>query len=177
MFEFGYNIREVNRYLVLRKQIDDLMNNETGLGRNRIWIEHYSNLKDKRHVDILSKLLVLIHPNYYFDRNGRNISTSLDPSHKRSSSFKNGINSLDTCQIERLIGISCPFNAMPRQRGTCQADHHWPFSEGGPDSLANRILLCDYHNKIKTSGIYFFNWKVYPEWLDQRLEQLYNLKS
>jgi hypothetical protein len=176
MFDVSYNIQKVNEYLVLEKLMEDEMENKSNYERNHLWIDKY-NQTTKGNIEELPKLLLLVHPYYYFNSSGKKIDEHLMPKHRRGGGFSQDIGLYDPCQIGKLIDVDCPFNEDSRSRGKCHADHHWPFVLGGANSLTNRILLCSYHNAVKTSGIYFFDWKKYPEWLDERLNQMFNLKS
>jgi hypothetical protein len=144
--------------------------------KNSIWISKYEIIISSREssVDKLPHLLSLIHPDFYYNGKGQYIGENLP--WRKKNDFTSGISAEDTCQIMILSGEQCPFNRLPHVRGKCEADHVWPNSLGGPSIFDNRLLLCKYHNGMKSNNTNVFHWDQEPGWLLQYLKSLYNMK-
>lgn len=66
---------------------------------------------------------------------------------------------------------------IPELQDKCQADHKWTNSLDGPSVLENRMILCKYHNSMKSNDIYTLAWGTIPSWLRDFLELIFRLKS
>lgn len=140
-----------------------------------IWIQHFHKFADQGfNTDNLPRLLALIHPDFYF-KNTSSFDRNL--SWKDNTRFTSGITQTDRCQAREYTFIDCIFNSIPGLRGKCQADHRWPNSLGGPSVLDNRLILCRYHNGMKSNDISHFNWFAVPSWLKGYIEKIHRLKT
>ena len=153
----------------------------TNLGlneKNEYWIKLYQDSEKyikSDDIDNLHKIMVLIHPEFLYDYQGEFIGDQIGFNNR---SFSLGINDSDLCQINKITENSiCQFNIYKQIRGKCQADHYWPYSLGGPSIFENRILLCKYHNVAKSNSIMEEFWKSYPNWINDYIERMYNLKK
>jgi len=147
--------------------------------KNHIWIDKFDTLSNSLHIEdlkALPSLLALIHPEFYFSHTGRSIIANI-PWKTNGSNFYNGISKVDNCKSEVLNGKKCEFNDFPEIRLKCHADHVWPNSLGGPSILDNRLILCRFHNTMKSNSINYFNWTVFPVWLKSYLNTIYSLKK
>lgn len=161
-------------YLKTLFQIKNQMSNISYSDQDQVWIDNYQKYtKNGYNLKNLPHLLALIHPDFYVK-----INQSFEPnlSWKKKNDFTNGIRNTTNCQAIQLNNIDCIFNSMPQIRGKCEADHRWPNSLGGPSILDNRLILCRYHNGMKSNDVSSFNWGVIPGWLSDYLEQIYRLK-
>ena len=118
-------------------------------------------------------LIALIHPDFYFCQD-KPFYDNLG--WKSNTKFTSGITHTDRCQARQYTGVDCVFNSMPGIRGKCEADHKWPNSLGGPSLLDNRLILCRFHNGMKSNDISHFNWDIVPSWLEMYLGKIYRLK-
>src|SRR5438445_1592354 len=132
-----------------------------------VWIGRFGmvsdHLLDPRN---LPASLALIHPDFYTHR-GKSIKSSLQ--WEVDTDFRGGINRVDQCQAETYLGVTCMANQFPEIRGKCQADHRWPNSLGGPSLKENRIVLCRFHNGMKSNDVTRFDWSAAPVWLPKYL--------
>lgn len=94
-----------------------------------------------------------------------------------TDTFRKGISRADRCQVRKVLGVECIANRFPDVRGTCQADHVWPNSLGGPSVLENRLILCRFHNAMKSNDVAQFDWTRWPTWLRSYLELIARLKQ
>ena len=121
--------------------------------------------------------LALIHPFFYTNADGNNISESLHPPHPRNSKPSLPTeNRHHICQISTLLPSAvCPWRNVPT---TIELDHKWPYSLGGPSTLDNRLELCKDCNKNKSSSfnLYPTNRGI-PRWLSDRVQQLFEIKK
>ena len=143
--------------------------------KDAIWLLHFDHLIN--HIsDIyrLPELMALIHPDFYFYR-GQNFSSNLRSFN--APGFRNGILPTTNCMYSKITGVECVFNSFPDMRGLYEADHYWPHSLGGPSILDNRLILCKYHNGMKSNNVYSFDWKSFPSWLERYLIEIRNLKA
>lgn len=142
--------------------------------QDREWLAHFHKGTSDGYISTrLPELLALIHPDFYY-KNGTPLEGSLP---WKNNGFAAGITQTDRCRAEVYTGVECLFNQNPQIRGKCHADHVWPNSLGGPSILDNRLVLCKYHNGMKSNDIAHFNWTIIPNWLESYLQKLYRLKS
>ena len=120
-----------------------------------------------------SVALSMIHPMFY-SKNGESFAETVN--WRRDGNFTAGITDTSRCQSDDIGFGECKFNEKPSIRGKCQADHLWPHALGGPSILDNRVILCQFHNSIKGSGITHFKWTCTPIWLEGYLSQINRLK-
>lgn len=169
------NAKATNEYFRYLYNLKQKMINKTHTEKNRIWINEYENITSKGiSVKNLPKLLSLIHPDFYFNEKGEELSALLG--WNRTSKFSSDISQTSICMWGYDIGLTCIFNENRSIRGKCQADHYWPNYLGGPSIKENRLVLCKYHNNMKGSDILNYSWNLIPTWLDEYLKKLYNLK-
>ena len=72
------------------------------------------------------------------------------------------------CQSAEIWGYECPLAS-----DSFEADHLFPYAAGGPTVIENRIWLCKFHNRSKSSDIHLYPWeKGAPDWLSSRLERI-----
>ena len=78
-----------------------------------------------------------------------------------------------SCQSNLLWGYDCPFTDAPMHQ-----DHLFPYSLGGPTTGANRVILCRFHNMVKTNDIHCYPWEnteIYCEpWVDAQIHKLHS---
>lgn len=141
--------------------------------RDRVWIAECTEAIEEGFREAnLPRLLALIHPDFYY-RGGKPIASSLP---WRSREFSDDIMMSDRCQAVEYTGVECVFNHLPRVRGKCEADHRWPNSLGGPSVLDNRLILCRFHNSMKSNDVFGFDWATVPSWLEGYLTRMLSLK-
>jgi len=166
--------KKASEYLNFLYKIKKDMINKSRKEKDEIWLKYYQiATKEGYVVKNLPKLLALIYPDFYF-KNGVSFKKNLD--WEKDKSFSSGISKTDNCQSIEYTNVRCIFNEIPDIRGKCQADHRWPNSLGGPSILDNRLLLCKYHNGMKSNEISHFNWNEIPNWLNEYLEKIRRLK-
>ena len=165
---------KASEYLHALFEIKSSVINHTPNEQDSIWQDHFRYIKQHGlTTDNLPSLLALIHPDFYF-KGGVALGSQLD--RRNNTNFSGNMLSTDRCQAQEYTGSPCVFNTMPFARGKCQADHRWPSSLGGPSILDNRLILCKYHNGMKSNDIAHFNWSRLPNWLDSYLSKLHRLK-
>ena len=151
------------------------MHNLSPTAQDEQWLAHYKKILSDDFTSMnMANILALIHPDFY-TKNGESIAELLN--WKNNNKFASGILKTDQCQAKEYTGIPCIFNEIPDIRGKCQADHKWPNSLGGPSILDNRLILCKFHNGMKSNDISHFNWRTAPNWLKEYHCKLYRLKS
>jgi len=170
MFKTNTYFKNLLRHL---SQIDNL----TQVEKNNYWINEFSKfeiLLQKHDMEILPEIMPLIYPDFLYNQNGFFIGHMIG----YNSTFNTGINLSENCQFSSLQsdGI-CEFNNYKGIRGKCQADHFWPHSLGGPTIIENRVLLCKFHNVAKSNSVLISFWQTYPNWINNYLQRMYNLKS
>jgi len=169
------NERSANEYL---GRLIDLQKTALGLTpteQDVVWATGYRAVTDDlAHPRCLPAALALIHPDFYTFK-GRSFEGSLP--WETNSDFRAGISRMDQCQAAAYLGVQCIANRFPEIRGKCEADHRWPNSLGGPSLRENRILLCRFHNGMKSNDVTRFNWSVVPSWLRGYLGRIARLKS
>jgi hypothetical protein len=141
--------------------------------QDEVWISEYEGLmKGSVTVADLPKLLAMIHPEFLC-RRGVAFRDHPDIRLRPTSSFKTGISIADRCQSVSYSGEDCVFNKYPSIRGVCQADHRWPCALGGPYIVDNRLILCRFHNVMKSSDISTYSWDIMPNWILDQLNRIY----
>lgn len=72
------------------------------------------------------------------------------------------------CSSELIWGYECTLDAIE-----LTADHLFPWSMGGPTAASNQLVLCHYHNLVKTSDVHVYPWELgEPTWLRSLLKTL-----
>jgi hypothetical protein len=140
------------------------------------WIKVLRNLGDKKNwnIDELPTLLALVHPYFYYDSRGVEIGSKLVPPHNKRSFTDRKIRS-QSCGIEILIlGCKCPYWSG---HVLLEPDHLWPHSLGGATLEENRLSLCKQCNQHKSASPMLFPGNSVPNWLKDRVQQLYAFKS
>lgn len=183
---FQDQIFRMHRYHYLLLDVKGKMTSDTSSEEKvENWLKYYHNWvsnsrrpSEEEIIDISIMGHVLAHPDFMFDRKGRNIRKLLDRTRSQITIERE---KKGRCRIDLLIGMECPFNEFPSIRGDLQGDHLWPYSLGGPsnsrnDRAVNRILLCPNCNRSKSSGIIMYNWKI-PPWLENRLREISEIFS
>ena len=166
--------KNIYQYLEFLFQIKREISELTIREQDLVWLKYYTEIvKGEYTSEKLPKLLALIHPDFYF-REGKTFEKNLP--WRKDNHFTKGITDNAKCQSGKYTKIECLFNSMRNVRGKCEADHYWPNSLGGPSVLSNRLILCRFHNSIKTNNTYFFNWNEIPLWLRSYIEKIYRLK-
>lgn len=165
---------EGEKYISCLLELKLAMLNMAPQVQDAIWLESFKkSYENGPSRDNLPILLALIHPDFYMKGEvhlGRDLGWSNNPN------FSAGILTTDRCQSHEYTGVPCAFNNHPSIRGKCQADHRWPSSLGGPSTIENRLLLCKYHNSMKSNEISHYSWNHVPIWLDGYIRKLKNLK-
>lgn len=163
-----------SQYLSCLLEIKKAIYGKSCCEQDEIWIKYYKQITQSGYiVENLPKLLALIHPDFYY-KDGVSFDDNL--SWKMKTSFTAGITRTDMCQAKEYTGIECILNSFPDIRGKCEADHRWPKALGGPSIIDNRLLLCRFHNGMKSNDISHFNWAEIPIWLKKYIEQIKRLK-
>lgn len=153
----------------------DLINADLKL-HDQIWMNHFNLIKDSLDdLNNLPTMLALIHPEFCA-KNGINFKTNDNLQLIVKANFTDGIRHTDSCQFENISGYKCIYEKI-RGREKVQADHFWPNSLGGPSILENRLLLCKYHNSMKSNNISSFKWDVIPTWLSKQILTISLIKS
>ena len=133
------------------------------------WLELYNSLINPHETaENLPLILLLIHPKFYFNREGINQHKHLGHTRKKMKK------KTPKCELSSIIkNISC--NSDARSEG----DHHWPFTLGGSNDPANVISLCKQCNNWKSGNPWLYKWDVeeVPGWALLRLKQVHNLKA
>lgn len=133
------------------------------------WIELYSSLNDP-HEDSenLPLIMLLIHPEVYFNRDG--IKQRGHIGHKKKKLKKKST----ICELSFLI-TNVPCGSEARSEG----DHHWPFSLGGSNDPGNTISLCVWCNRWKSNNPWMYKWDAekVPGWAIVRLKKIFNIKA
>jgi hypothetical protein len=76
------------------------------------------------------------------------------------------------CEAAAIWGYPCD---LPRLSRT-QSDHLFPYALGGPTVAANRLGLCDVHNRVKGTDVHLFPWeRSEPSFLSAQLARLSRL--
>lgn len=164
-------LTKASKYLVALYNLKKAISKDSD--EDSIWLIYYDRIiEDGFTTDNLPKLFSLIHPDFYFRKN-----MSFKENLVHDPSFTSGILISDKCQSQLYTGNDCIFNSDPYMRGKCQADHKWPNSLGGPSILENRLILCRYHNAMKSNSIYHYNWQAIPSWVEDYLYSIYRLKK
>lgn len=164
-----------DRYLKNLLKLFEKIQNLDYISKDKVWIEEYYEIKGKLE-DNLPEALSLIHPDFYFSK-GQSFKDNTVLKWK-ANDFARGITNQTKCKSEKIFpGSNCMFNNYPAIRGKCHADHHWPNSLGGPSILDNRLVLCRFHNSMKSNSIYFNKVENLPDWLPKQINLIYNLKK
>ena len=132
-------------------------------GKTRHWNKLFLSLNDPLTQQDLPLALSMVHPAFHFDWSGKEIILSEEGWGPRQHSG---------CEFAEISGVECPWNQDPDIRSTMNRDHRWPKSLGGPKSGFNLLWLCESHNLAKGNGVWGFDWKNMPLWLQQRLTEL-----
>ena len=121
--------------------------------------------------------LALVHPNFYKDQQGNNISMYLLPQHPPSDRKPNLPDDSRNfiCQLNVLLPEAvCPWRYVGP---TIELDHKWPYSLGGTSTLDNRLELCRNCNSHKSSSFHLYPTnRGIPTWLSDRVQQLDEIK-
>jgi len=76
------------------------------------------------------------------------------------------------CDAAVIWGYPCDLARMSRT----QSDHLFPYALGGPTIAANRLRLCQVHNRVKGTDVHLFPWESgEPAFLSRHLERLARL--
>jgi hypothetical protein len=169
------NQKKASEYLEQVYNLKKSMANCSPQEQDAIWIAFYLRIINKDFSpNNLPSIFACIHPDFYF-KNGISFESNLN--WRTNHKFTASITQTDRCQAKNYTGVECIFNSMPKIRGKCQADHRWPNSLGGPSILDNRLILCRYHNGMKSNDISHFSWETVPNWLENYASKLFRLKS
>jgi len=143
--------------------------------QDAIWLREYETVRSRLfEIEILPRAFALIHPDFYY-RKSVSFKDSIPSYGPRA--FPGQISDYDDCQAEIYTQAPCAFNSNRILRGKVQADHKFPASLGGPTMLSNRLLLCSYHNQMKSNDISHLDWSYKPSWLNQHLDNIRALKQ
>ena len=144
---------------------------------NNVWLTKFDWASTLVEEEKIAIFLALIHPLFYTNPDGHNISENLYPPHPRNTKPSLPTdNRYHICQLNVLLPDAvCPWRNVPT---TIELDHKWPYSLGGPSTLDNRLELCRECNKNKSSSfnLYPTNGRI-PRWLSDRVQQLFEIKQ
>lgn len=77
-----------------------------------------------------------------------------------------------TCGSAVIWGYPCDLVHLSRT----QFDHLFPYALGGPTVAANRLRLCEVHNRVKGTDVHLFPWELgEPTFLTDQLARLARL--
>jgi len=140
-----------------------------------IWLREYESVRGRlSELGTLPRAFALIHPDFYY-RKSISFKDSIPSYGPRA--FPAKISDYDDCQAHIYTQVPCAFNSNRILRGRVQADHRFPSSLGGPTIMTNRLLLCSYHNQMKSNDISHLDWSDTPSWLIQHLDNIRALKQ
>jgi hypothetical protein len=73
------------------------------------------------------------------------------------------------CESALIWGYTCGLDPA----GALAADHLFPWAMGGPTVATNQVMLCRYHNLVKTSDVHVYPWeRGEPQWLREVVDTL-----
>jgi hypothetical protein len=106
---------------------------------------------------------ILIHPYFYQD-----FGESFNPRGSRDFSSESDQQYAE-CVSERFWGYDC----FLRKGSTCESDHVFPYSYGGPTVPGNKKFLCKEHNKFKSNDVHLYPWEEpEPNWLSELIHRI-----
>ncbi|MDA8555956.1 HNH endonuclease [Candidatus Poseidoniales archaeon] len=143
-------------------RIQNEMKNKSFLDMAKIWEKYFFDLRNNDY--FLPLGLALCHRDFWIDWKGNSFDLT-------EEGWANLV--VSDCQFEKISGIACPWNPSPEN---LEKDHWWPKSLGGPFSGHNLLGLCRIHNLAKGNGLRGFDWKIKPQWIDSRLDEIYQKK-
>jgi hypothetical protein len=74
--------------------------------------------------------------------------------------------SKESCQSNELWGYSCCY-----QNSSNHKDHLFPFSKGGISHKENLYVLCEDHNRMKSSDLHIYPWENgIPNWVKKQID-------
>lgn len=143
---------------------------------NQTWLDNYHWAEIRPVSEKIAIFLALIHPEFYKNRQGANISLDLQPPHPSQRRPIPEDNRIYKCQINILLPTAvCPYQNISGQK---VLDHLWPYSLGGPSVIANRLELCARCNAQKSASYALYPIENdIPFWLSDRITQLYEIKG
>lgn len=110
----------------------------------------------------IHEALALAHPQSYPD-----LSDGVDIRGNRAFTSQRNRHGL-RCSSGLIWGYECTLNSPQ-----LTADHLFPWSMGGPTAASNQLVLCHYHNLVKTSDVHVYPWELgEPAWLRALLQNL-----
>lgn len=140
---------------------------------SEVWMRIYYTIEQDDSETTLPVFLALIHPDFYYDRLGRDCRLNLSIPHPRTRERMPRNVKQNRCRLDVLIGEKCPLQRVG-QETVC--DHLWPYSLGGPSILDNQLELCDECNRQKSNSPYLFPGNAIPNWLNDRIRDLVEQK-
>jgi hypothetical protein len=130
-------------------------------GQRRQWEDDYRRIDEES----LAVRFVLLHPFHYDEDNTDKKRCEIRGG--RRFPFKPQV-AEGGCAAKLLWGYSCPLEGT-----NLQVDHEFPYSLGGPTDPRNRLILCDMHNRLKSSDLHVYPWeKGEPKWLRDILDKI-----
>jgi len=137
---------------------------------NQYWLEVVPEGGPNWDLDVLPKLLALVHPDFTMDRNGQPVRNGGYASRTFKAKYSD-----ERCSVGTLFEgiIQCPYH---RETTRCEADHLWPFSLGGPTDNTNKLPLCKDCNQQKSNSPFLYPANMIPRWLRLRIQDLINKK-
>jgi len=168
---------QISLYTKVLQELIESTRNDPPEVHNNTWLSKHdwgTILNEDKKIPIF---LALVHPDFYKDPQGNNISLHLEPPHPPSDKKPKlpEDNREFICQLNVLLPEAvCPWKNVGV---TIDLDHKWPYSLGGPSELDNRLELCSNCNRHKSSSfnLYPTNRGI-PTWLSDRVEQLDQIK-
>ena len=144
---------------------------------NSVWLTKYDWAFSVDEEEKIAIFLALVHPDFYKNQQGNNISNYLHPPHppaeKKPSLPEDNRNFI--CQLNVLLpNAVCPWRDVGV---TIDLDHKWPYSLGGTSTLDNRLELCSNCNINKSSSFHLYPTnRGIPTWLSDRVQELNTIK-
>ena len=131
--------------------------------QNRKWSEILAEYRNGRLS--LPQAMVLVHPDYYEDR-----EEAVGQSVRGPRSFLASVGQqVAHCMADQIWLVGCSLSSPE----VIQSDHMFPYSLGGPTMAENQLFLCPAHNRSKASDIHLFPWeRGEPRWLATQVERI-----
>ena len=151
------------------------------------WLEFKSYSDELNQKNLIIAKLALLHPSHFKKMrligNINNKKSHLEKLQKQiqgERTYKKHPRGKN-CQSKIIWGYECQFDNRH-----LVYDHKYPYSFGGPtDNANNRLILCHWHNMVKSNDIHCYDWdnlfKDYEvsrkikddiHWLDEQINKI-----
>jgi hypothetical protein len=151
------------------------------------WLKFKSYSDELNQKNLIIAKLALLHPSHFKKMpligNVENKNSHLEKLQKQvqgERTFKQQPRRKN-CQSKIIWGYNCPFDNR-----NLVYDHKFPYSFGGPtDNANNCLILCHWHNMVKSNDIHCYDWENLFEdyefslkleddihWLDEQIDKI-----